>query len=1636
MSEISHTDQQLFDILHSNRVKANEVFNQRDFRGVKPNVVDKYAETAHFVYELLQNADDANATEVTIILKADRLLFKHNGTKHFDITAEDDERVGDINSITGIGNSSKENTQNKIGKFGVGFKAVFQYTDTPEIFDDPFKFKIEDLIVPTLIEYDYPERQPGETLFVLPFRNPQKSFNEIKDRLETLKNPILFLRHLKKIVWHIDTGNRHNTTTEYSKTLLERHTHNGIKLEKYHLKNAAREDYMFLFSRDITIPLVDGNNTILPICIGFYYDEQNKSLITKNTQNIYCFFPTKETFKTCFISHAPFLLTENRQNIKRNENLNKYLLRCLASLAADAVATLRDYGQKNGTLLINENIVDIIPLYELRCYYGEEDMFEEPMKEAFNKMLKYKAVLLSRNNKYLMVEQSYTTTKAVFDLLTQEQFYVLCGNSRDKDEDNGSPKANSLADWDLTMKSKMMSKNIDFLKWELIMRLSKIDDENRIYGNIKDYTIEDFGNDISADFMKAQKVDWVTKFYTFLRNDAPKYWKNTPQTRSTMHVFRSAPIIKIQNGEWVAPFINTTTPNVFLPIENNPNSHSDYNFISKEYLKEDMARKFFNELEIKQPEENDYIRNIILKKYEEDEVDIDDNVLKSDFQLLLSYYKKVRDTGAEDDYICLLRDKLFLVGTDNTLYRASSLYIKTDFLTAYFGDNAVFFNTNFYKYIIREFKETFVNEFIRKLGALTLPTIKEDKYNYQYSLPTRFRKIVDAMSFYEFNYITDYFLFCFDDAYTKGRITEYVSAKLWNEVIPLYKETESAKIITRQKRRQYSNVNYAESTFIHLLKKRKWLYDCEGNAKAPDDLFLEDLSSEYDTYNGIAEWLGISKRTADLREKYNATDEEQSNFALGADIRQRFPGKSDEEIIALLDIAESIDRQEKAQAEAARRRKDEETQQREQSLFNEEQPTTQPESIEDKMKKRWDEKKNRHIGKPHSSTANQGEIPFDNSPGIDAPDNNAPFFAQPSAIPQNPDVEDTACAEKNLKAKDTTAQTQAENAKDMVDILDLLKQTPEYTFKWFKVLMELMHAGQDKITERRVQIDFSRYEMICSDKVLHLIEPTQPVPAWVCDAEKYSITALADGKTAKIDGLIVKTSDDSIDISVEVNNKMLADLQRAKKIRIIAIDNTNIINSLETRFLQLEKEDDFDMNANLPSNLEFIYGPPGTGKTTRLVARVHELLEKEPNAKILVLTPTNKAADVVAIKMSNDDVCESGLARYGATESLYLIEEIGCVTNRDTTDMSWHNIVVATAARYAYDYLQPDDTAICDYPWDYIFIDEASMIDILTITYILYKGANAKQIIISGDPKQIQPVVQNDMPAYNIYNMVGLQGFANAILDYTRYPVEGLMMQHRSIPVIGNLVSQFAYDGLVDCDPNRTPMKPLTLDSIAIKNVNFVGFDVTELDEIRGLNEVNKSAFNLYSVIFTYNMVEYTIKQIEKHHPNQDYTIGVVCAYRAQSDAIKNMFENRPLDSAFCRVTCGTVHSFQGDECDIMFIVLNPPAMCTSGTHVNNENIINVAMSRARDYIFFIMPNGQPKGFYMKHRIGAVVPFTDRTILNCRDIEKVMFHGNDNFIYENTHVTCHMPVNVYCEDNALYEVRMSDNALDLKLNYK
>ena len=268
-------ERELFNKLHNGRLEDAKTFNKPDYRGFWTSITDKYKEKAHFVYELLQNADDARAKKVVFQLKPNCLVFRHNGSVRFSVSDVDDkEHKGHINSITGIGFSTKVQNINTIGKFGVGFKAVFQYTDEPYIYDDKFWFKIEQYIVPTALEEDYVDRQEGETVFVFPLKNSQQSYDEISKRLLSLDNPILFLHNLEEI--KIDIQDKESIL--YTKELLEEGRYNGQngKIIIHELISVCRDDdsqKIHMFSTEVfvdkdkkrTLPISEGTEKVLTI---------------------------------------------------------------------------------------------------------------------------------------------------------------------------------------------------------------------------------------------------------------------------------------------------------------------------------------------------------------------------------------------------------------------------------------------------------------------------------------------------------------------------------------------------------------------------------------------------------------------------------------------------------------------------------------------------------------------------------------------------------------------------------------------------------------------------------------------------------------------------------------------------------------------------------------------------------------------------------------------------------------------------------------------------------------------------------------------------------------------------------------------------------------------------------------------------------------------------------------------------------------------------------------------------------------------------------------------------------------------------------------------------------------------------
>ena len=111
MTEI---DKILFAKLTTDRTENAAVLEKASMKGVKNSVVEKYSDQAHFIYELIQNADDVGANEARFELYNDKLVFIHNGTRLFTVTDLDKEEedtnngtLGDLNAITSIANSNK-----------------------------------------------------------------------------------------------------------------------------------------------------------------------------------------------------------------------------------------------------------------------------------------------------------------------------------------------------------------------------------------------------------------------------------------------------------------------------------------------------------------------------------------------------------------------------------------------------------------------------------------------------------------------------------------------------------------------------------------------------------------------------------------------------------------------------------------------------------------------------------------------------------------------------------------------------------------------------------------------------------------------------------------------------------------------------------------------------------------------------------------------------------------------------------------------------------------------------------------------------------------------------------------------------------------------------------------------------------------------------------------------------------------------------------------------------------------------------------------------------------------------------------------------------------------------------------------
>lgn len=323
---------------------------QNMFDGIKDTLTKLYTSSGHFIFELLQNAEDVSATSVTFKLEHDKLIFEHNGERPFD--------MNDIDSITNIGDSTKKDNGNSIGKFGIGFKSVFEYTNSPEIHSTNYHFCIEDLFIPRVIKplEDYDKTK---TIIILPFNGPKKSndcYSEIKESLENLRATVLlFLRNIVEINCIYET--RKITITREDSYKDNSCPDNVCRIQRIISNNneVEKETNPLFYKRFFKLVSVldeKGEQKDITIAIAFKMvcnKEDNQWKISpiykKDTTipagRIFAYFPCKaEEKKFCFHIHAPFALTVDREKL-REDSANTKVIEEIGTLVCESMKELK-----------------------------------------------------------------------------------------------------------------------------------------------------------------------------------------------------------------------------------------------------------------------------------------------------------------------------------------------------------------------------------------------------------------------------------------------------------------------------------------------------------------------------------------------------------------------------------------------------------------------------------------------------------------------------------------------------------------------------------------------------------------------------------------------------------------------------------------------------------------------------------------------------------------------------------------------------------------------------------------------------------------------------------------------------------------------------------------------------------------------------------------------------------------------------------------------------------------------------------------------------------------------------------------------------------------------------------------------
>lgn len=668
-------------------------------RASRMSQVSMYADTAHFVFEILQNADDAGATEVVFEVSNERLVIEHNGNP---FTSDD------VKAISYFGKGKTDIT--KIGHFGLGFKSVFAYTASPRIHSGNESFEITDLY--TLRSVPLPaDLERNRTRFVLPFdhetsrpayieagrlKKGTTARMEIAAKLAKLgPETLLFTRNLAEIRWEADGRPGHYLREERPLAVGGR--------ELFIVTADGEESCFLVFEQPVDTGGSETSSTGRLVQIAYRLTKRlsDEGAISPVVgAKLFVFFQTDKETHTGLICQAPYRTTPARDNVPEDDDFNRQLVQQSADLLVESVQQLKKLN------LLSLEALSALPLDFERFAEGS---FFYPVHAAVRDALQRLPLLPTSTGGFVSARQAKMARGAeltkVFDT---EQLETLFGIEGVRWLNPALTSARFPALHQLLV-GRRRSQPGYFQKAEWVSEPLAVDME---------VSAESMASRLTASFLRAQSDEWLMRFMSYVAN-------------SSIYAFHSIPIIRLESGEHVVPKGKDGQPNAYLPPQDGSVELNGLPTVKASLLtKQDVVDFLQDDLDLGPPDLADFALTRILPRYRKAEKEVSVARWKKDFRIVVfglatdSYEKKQRLLDA-------IRTTAFLIGvhssnrTDLKLVKPSQLYLSSPEVDEYFAGDEAFYITS------SDFYEQGDREALVSMGVARTPRVARRTKDYR-----------------------------------------------------------------------------------------------------------------------------------------------------------------------------------------------------------------------------------------------------------------------------------------------------------------------------------------------------------------------------------------------------------------------------------------------------------------------------------------------------------------------------------------------------------------------------------------------------------------------------------------------------------------------------------------------------------------------------------------------------------------------------------------------------------------------------------------------------------------------------------------------------------------------------------------